>query len=66
MPITRDTSDSRRAAELDKRLKTLEVRTSVPALGQLEDGQTVYIKGTGQKVWRVGNKLYTSTGTEVT
>ncbi len=62
--LTKNVSDKRRAAELDKSLSTMKKFSSVPNIKHLDDGQVAVITGSGQLVWRDGNKLYVLTGTE--
>jgi hypothetical protein len=62
--ITRDTDDHRRAGELDK-AQPLAKFSGTSIMKHLTDGQIVVIKGTGQLLWRDGNKTYTITGIEV-
>lgn len=63
--LKRNVNDSRRTIEIEKRLGIMKQFDSVPAVGQLKDGEYGIVKDTGQVVVRQGNSLYTATFTLV-
>lgn len=63
--ISRNVGDQRRANEIAFQIRKMRKFATMPDVKQLEDGERVIVTGTGQLVFRDGNKRYALTYTEV-
>jgi hypothetical protein len=64
MPISRHVGDDRRAKEIG-RIGVDRIFDTMPSIGQLKEGQSAIIRSTGERVFRLGNKIWKQQYTEV-
>jgi len=62
--VSKDVGDKRRRGELNQNIKSLKRFSSIPHKKHLDDGQVAVISGSGQLVFRDGDKVFVITGVE--